>query len=146
MPTVRVLWNRGLQFVGLSEGNHTVVIDTRREVGGFEAAPSPTELLLMGVGGCTAIDVVSILKKKRVAFDDVEVEVQGEIEMGPPKHVRKIHLVYKVWGTEVPREAVERAVELSQEKYCTVSNTVKGRAEVTWEIEILPPKGRFEAD
>ncbi len=144
MPTVRVLWHRGLQFVGVSENNHTVVIDTRREVGGFEAAPSPTELLLMGVGGCTAMDVASILKKKRVAFDDLEVEVRGEIEPGPPKFVKKIHLVYRVWGQDVPREAVERAVELSQEKYCTVSNTVKGRADVTWEIEVLPPKGRFE--
>lgn len=144
MPTVKVQWNRGLQFTGLSEGNHTVVIDTKQEVGGFEAAPTPTELLLMGVGGCTAMDVASILKKKRVDFDDLEVEVQGEIETGPPKHVRQVHIVYKVWGAEVPREAVERAVELSQEKYCTVSNTVKGRAEVTWEIQILPPKGRFE--
>ena len=142
MPNVRVLWNRGLQFTGLSGGNHAVVVDTSTDVGGFEAAPTPTELLLIGLGACTAMDVVSILKKKRISFDDVEVEVQGEIHGEPPKHVEKIHLIYHVWGRDVPEEAVRRAVELSQDKYCTVSNTVKGVAEVTWEIQLHPPKVR----
>jgi putative redox protein len=142
MPTVKVLWNRGLQFIGLSGGNHAVVIDTSKDASGFEAAPTPTELMLIGLGACTAMDVVSILKKKRIDFDDVEVEVQGEIHSELPKHVRKIHLVYNVWGEDISEEVVQQAVELSQEKYCIVSNTVKGVAEVTWEIRLHPPKPR----
>jgi putative redox protein len=147
MPHVSVLWNRGLQFVGLSETGHAVVVDAAKDAGGLGAAPSPTELLFIGLGACTAMDVVSILKKKRVEFDDLEIEVRGEVHSEPPKHVRTIHLVYKVSGRDVPEEAVRRAIELSQEKYCTVSNTVKGVAEVTWEFSINPadaahPPGR----
>jgi putative redox protein len=142
MPTVRVQLTHGLQFVGVSEGNHAVVVDAAKEVGGFAAAPTPTELMLIGLGACTAMDVVSILKKKRVEFDDLEIEVQGDIHKEPPKHVRTIHLVYRIWGRDVPEEAVRQAIELSQEKYCTVSNTVKGVAEVTWEFSIHPPESR----
>ncbi len=142
MPRVKVLWNRGLQFVGLSESGHAVAADARKEIGGLETAPSPTELMLIGLGACTAVDVVSILRKKRVLIDDFEVEVQGDIHDEPPKHVRKVHLVYKIWGEEIPQEAVQQAIELSQEKYCTVSNTVKGVAEVTWEFSIHPPESR----
>lgn len=138
MPNIRITWNRGLQFVGLTDSGHAVTADTSEDVGGLDAAPSPTELLLVGVGACTAMDVVSILRKKRVGIDDFEIEVRGEIEPEPPKHVREIHLVYKVWGPDVPERAVQRAIELSQEKYCTVSNTVKGVAELSWEYRINP--------
>lgn len=138
MASVNITWNRGLQFVGLTGSGHAVVADSDRDVGGFEAAPSPTELLLAGVGACTAMDSVSILKEKRVEIDDFEVEVHGDVESEVPKHVKGIRLVYKVWGEDVPKEAVQRAIELSQEKYCTVSNTVKGVAEVTWEYHINP--------
>jgi len=138
MPTARVLWNRGLQFVGLSGSGHAVVADADEEVGGLSSGPWPTELVLIGLGACTSMDVVSILKKKRVEFDDFEVAVEAETVQDPPKHLAKIKLIYRVWGEGVTEEPVRQAIELSLEKYCTVANTLKGRAEISYECEINP--------
>lgn len=138
MPNVNLSWNRGLRFVAQTGSGHALVADTGPDVGGFSSAPTPTELLLAAVASCTAMDVVSILQKKRLHVDDFKVEVEGETESEPPKHLQSIHLVYKVWGPDVTDEAMERAIELSQEKYCTVSNTVKGVATLTWEHRINP--------
>ena len=138
MPNVNLTWNRGLRFVAQTGSGHALVADTDPDVGGFSSAPTPTELLLAGVAGCTAMDVVSILRKKRLQVDDFEVEVDGDMASEPPKHLTSIRLVYKVWSPDVTDEALERAIELSQEKYCTVSNTVKGVAELSWEHQINP--------
>ncbi len=136
MPKARVVWNRGLQFVGLSGSNHAVVADTSPDVGGFSSAPTPTELVLIAQGACTGMDVISILNKKRVVFDDFEIEVEGEIEPGPPKHLKKIHLIYKIWGREIPEDALKRSIELSLAKYCTVANSL--RVEISYEYRINP--------
>jgi len=138
MPNVNLTWNRGLRFVTQTDSGHAVVADTDPDVGGLASAASPVELLLSGVTGCTAMDVMSILKKKRVQVDDLEIETEAEMESEPPKHLKSIHLVYKVWGPTVTDEALERAIELSHEKYCTVSNTVNGVATITWEHRINP--------
>ena len=140
MPNVNLTWNRGLRFVSQTESGHALVTDTDPDVGGFASAASPVELLLSGVAGCTAMDVLSILKKKRQEVDDFEIEVEAEMESETPKHLTTIHLVYKVWGPNVTDDALERAIELSHEKYCTVSNTVNGVAEITWEHRINPDR------
>lgn len=138
MPNVNLTWNRGLRFVVQTASGHAVVADGDPDVGGFASAPSPVELLLSGVAGCTAMDVLSILQKKRVQVDDFEIETEADMESEPPKHLKTIHLIYKIWGPDVAADAVERAIELSQEKYCSVSNTVNGVAEITWEYQINP--------
>ncbi len=88
----KVVWNRGLQFVGTSGSGHGIVIDTKPEEGGFDAGPSNTELLLMALCGCTGMDVVSILKKKRVEFDDFEVDAEGEVTSELPNRLTAIHV------------------------------------------------------
>ena len=144
MREARAVWNRGLQFVGISGSGHGIVIDTKSE-GGFDAGPSNTELLLMALCGCTGMDVVSILKKKRLELDDFEVSASGETTSEPANKMTAIHIIYKVWG-DIPEAALKQAIELSQEKYCTVSNTVKGVADVTYEYYINPPAGAVADD
>jgi putative redox protein len=97
---------------------------------------------LLGLCGCTGMDVVSILKKKRVEFDDFEVAVEAEKSAELPNYFTRIELVYRIWGANVPEPALERAIELSMDKYCTVSNTLKGKAEITYRYEINPSAER----
>lgn len=134
-----VVWNRGLQFVGTSGSNHAIVVDASTEGGGYGAGPSNTELVLIALCACTGMDVVSILKKKRLRLEDMEISAEGEVKEEPPKHFTKIHITYRVWG-EVPERAIEEAIRLSQEKYCTVSLSLKGRADVTYEYHINPER------
>ena len=138
MAQAKIVWNRGLQFVGSSGSNHAIVVDTSPDVGGFNAGPSPVELVLIAVGGCSGMDVASILKKKRVDFNDFEIEVDAEKAPDHPKYLKKIRLIYKIWGENISEEAFKQAIELSLEKYCTVSNTLKGRAEISYEYRINP--------
>lgn len=133
----KVVWNRGLQFVGTSGSGHGIVVDAKPEEGGFAAGPSNTELLLLALCGCTGMDVLMILNKKRLRVHDFEVEAEGDVEEGPPKRMTAIRLTYRVWG-DIPESALEQAIELSQEKYCTISNTVKGVAELSYEYEVNP--------
>jgi putative redox protein len=127
-----------MQFVGTSGSGHGIVVDAARDDGGFDAGPSNTELLLIALCGCTGMDVISILQKKRLKIDDFEVYAEGDIEEGPPKQMNRIRLVYRIWGENVTESALEQAIELSKEKYCTVSNTLKGVAEIDHRYEINP--------
>ena len=135
MRSAKAVWNRGLQFVGTSGSGHGIVVDAKPEEGGFDAGPSNTELLLIALCGCSGMDVVTILEKKRVRFSDFEVQAEARVADDLPKRVTHIQLVYKIWG-EVPEAALRQAIELSQEKYCTIANTVNGRAEISWRYEI----------
>jgi putative redox protein len=141
MPSANVVWNQGLQFVGTSETGHAVVTDAKKKEGGFEAGPSPIEMTLIGLGGCTGMDVVSILKKKRQLFDDLEIEVIAEKSAEPPNYLTRIEMVYRIWGEQISEDALKQSIELSKDKYCTVSNTLKGVAEITYRYEINPPRG-----
>ncbi len=136
MPSANVVWNKGLQFVGTSESGHAIVTDAKRKEGGFEAGPSPIELTLIALGGCTAMDVVPIMKKKRQEFDAFEVEIIAEKSAQPPNYLPKIEMVYRIWGESVSEDALVSAIELSKDKYCTVSNTLSGKAEITYRYEI----------
>lgn len=140
MPSGKVVWQRGMRFIGVSGSGHGIVVDTRPEQGGFGTAPSNTELLLIALCGCTGMDVVSILKKKRLAFDDFEVAAEAEVAPDLPRRLTRIELVYRVWGGTVRTEALEQAIELSQSKYCTISNTLRGVAEISHRYEIDPPR------
>jgi putative redox protein len=91
----------------------------------------------MGLAGCTGMDVVSILEKKRQRVTDLEIEVRGEKSAGPPFHLARIELRFRVWG-DVSEDALVQSIELSQEKYCSVSNTMKATAQITYSFEINP--------
>ncbi|UCF18165.1 MAG: OsmC family protein [Gemmatimonadota bacterium] len=138
MPSGKVVWNRRLQFVGTSGSGHGIVVDTLPEQGGLGAGPSNTELLLIALCGCTGMDVVTILGKKRVAFDDFEVAAEGVIHTELPKRLSSIQLVYRIWGQDVPENALRHAIELSKNKYCTVSNSLDERIQVEYRYEINP--------
>lgn len=121
-------------FVGISPSGHAQVIDVN---GQRSAGPSPTELLLLSVGGCTAADVISILRKKREQVTEYRVEVRGERREEHPRSYRKFEVRHIVRGHGVSEASVQRAVELSSEKYCGVAATVRPTAEVvvTWEVQ-----------
>lgn len=139
MPSTRVRWTGGMQFVGIPNSGHAVLLDAAKEGGGLDSAPRPTELLLIAQGGCTGMDVVAILRKMKVDFSDFEMEIEGERSEEHPKFIKKIHIVYKIWG-DVPEERFKKAIELSLDKYCSVGNTLKGKAEITYSYEINPVK------
>lgn len=134
MATATIRWLSGKQFIGTDSTNHSVVISTPDEGIGMK----PSELLLVALASCTAVDVVEILRKKHVDLTGLEISATGEQQPDPPWTFRKIHLVYKVRGSGLTQQAAEMAVSLSEEKYCSVAATVRGMAEITTEIIVLP--------
>ena len=131
MISASALWTDQERFIGTSSSGHAIVVDA----GEKKSGNSPMELVLIGLCGCTASDVVSILKKKRQPFTGVEVRAEGERAAEPPRVYTSIKLVYRVSG-KVDRKAVEDAVRLSKEKYCSVSQMLQKTAKVSYEIEL----------
>ena len=130
----KVSWIEDMAFVGHSETGHKIVMDGDREGG----APSPMEMVLMSAGTCSAIDVVSILEKARQKFINVDVELSAERAETIPKVFTKIHLHFIVTGVDVQEKHVERAVNLSAEKYCSVAKMLEKSAEISHSFEIKP--------
>jgi putative redox protein len=123
-------WIAETKFEG--HASHSITVD-----GGSKAGNSPMELVLIGLCGCTAADVVTILQKKREPFTAVEVHAEAEKAADPPRVYTAIKLVYRVKG-KVTRKAVEDAVKLSEEKYCSVAAMLNKTAKITYEIELDP--------
>ena len=128
----------GATFVARGESNHWIVIDTKPEFGGQAAAASPMELVLCALGGCSAIDVETILQKMHLHADRFQVDISAERRTEHPKTFAAIHLIYSFWGNELPLASLQKAVQLSQEKYCSVSAILKASAELTYEIRLNP--------
>ncbi len=133
MGTATVKWISGKQFVGIDSTRHSVVLSTPDEGVGIK----PSELLLLAVASCTAVDVVEILAKKRMPLDHLEIQCTGEQDQDPPWTFRKIHLRYIVGGKGLTEKAVAQAIQLSEEKYCSVAATIRATAEITTDFEIL---------
>ncbi len=125
----------GNTYVGKGESNHWVTVDGAEKSGGADAGTRPMELLLIALAGCTAMDVESILKKKRTGMTKLELEVTGEKQEEYPKRFTDIHIIYIIYG-DVKQSDAEQAVQLSREKYCSVSGSLN--ASVTSEIRIVP--------
>ncbi len=121
----------GMMFVGESGSGHAVVMDGAPEYGGRNLGIRPMEMLLIGLGGCTAFDVVQILRKGREQVSDCEVEVTAERAEADPKVFTKIHVDYRVRGKDLAPAKVERAIQLSKEKYCSASIMLGAVAEIT---------------
>ncbi|MCL4490567.1 MAG: OsmC family protein [Nitrospirae bacterium] len=133
----KVKWVGGLQFVGESETGHAIVMDADTEVGGGNTGMRPTELLLVGLGGCSGMDVASILQKKREQVTGVEVNIKGEKADTHPKKFTDIEIEYIVSGKNISEEAVKKAIDLSMEKYCSVKATLEGVAKITYSYRIV---------
>ncbi|MDP3049022.1 MAG: OsmC family protein [Thermodesulfovibrionales bacterium] len=137
MIEAKVTYVDGLQFVGEAASGHAIVMDGDKEVGGRNTGARPMELLLIGLGGCSGMDIVSILKKKKQEINGVEIKVKGEKAGNYPKKFTNIDIEFIVRGRNVSDDAVKRAVELSMEKYCSVKATLEGSAKVTWSYKII---------
>ncbi|RJQ47012.1 MAG: OsmC family protein [Gammaproteobacteria bacterium] len=133
----RVKWIEHSTFVAQSGSGHSVVLDGPPEAGGQNLGVRPMEMVLLGLGGCTAFDVVDILRKKREPVTGCAVEIEAERAETVPKVFTKIHVRYIVTGKNVKEESVRQAVELSAEKYCSVSIMLGKTARMTHDYQIL---------
>jgi len=121
-------------FIGITPGGHSQIIDTNGE---RNSAATPMEMLLIAVGACTAVDVISILQKKRQDLTDYKVEVTGERRDEMPRAFIKFHVHHIVYGRNISEQAVAQAIELSDTKYCSVAATVRPTAEIQTSFEIV---------
>ena len=137
MSEAKVTYVDGLQFVAAATSGHAVVMDGDVEVGGRDTGPRPMEMLLMGIGGCSGMDVISILKKKKQDVKGLEINVKGDKAENYPKKFTDINLEFVVRGKNISEDAVKRAVELSMEKYCSVKATLEGSAKITYNYRIV---------
>lgn len=134
----KVKWiDGGMSFLAETGSNHAVLMDGAPEAGGRNLAPRPMELLLAGTGGCTAFDVVAILKKGRHAITGCEVSLIAERAETDPKVFTHIHFHFRVTGKALKPEAVTRAINLSKEKYCSASIMLGETAKITHDFEIV---------
>ncbi len=129
--TASAKWIEAERFLGTATSGHSIVVD-----GESKSASGPMELVLIGLCSCTAVDIINILTKKREPFTSVEVHADTERAPEPPRVYTKIKLVYRVGG-KVSRKAIDDAIRLSIEKYCSVEAMLKKTAEVTYEIEMV---------
>lgn len=134
----RVKWVEGVTFIGESASGHAVVMDGPPESGGRNLGIRPMEMLLLGMGGCTAFDVVMILKKARQPVADCVVEMEAERAASDPRVFTRIHVHFVVTGSGLSDKQVARAVELSAEKYCSASIMLGKAVDITHGYEIVP--------
>jgi putative redox protein len=132
----RVKWAHDMLFIGETASGHAVVMDAAPDIGGRNLGPRPMELLLVGLGGCSSIDVVLILKRSREAVTDCDVEIEAERADTDPKIFTSIKLHFIVSGHNLDPKKVERAVKLSHEKYCSASAMLSATAKMTYDVEI----------
>jgi putative redox protein len=138
IDAVKVKWNGKRRFVGWDEAGHGLVMDAKAEYGGDGSGASPVQLVLYGLAGCTGMDVISILEKKRQTVLDLEIEVRGSKRTDSyPKIYEHIEVEYVVTGIDVKPEAVARAIELSEEKYCAVKGMLGPQVEVVTSYRVI---------
>lgn len=126
----------GMTLAGRAGSNHWVIMDGKRDFGGAEGGASPMELVLMALGGCTSMDVISLLRKMRIPYDDFKVTMNVKRAEQHPKVYTDIVLHYHFYGTDFQMEKLERIVSLSQDKYCSVSAMLRKAVNITSEIHV----------
>jgi putative redox protein len=137
MLDAKITYIKGLQFIGDSSSGHAIVMDGDPSVGGHNTGPRPMELLLLGAGGCSGMDVISILKKKKQEVTGLEIKVKGKKAEDYPKKFTHITLEFIIKGRDISEEAVKRAIELSMNKYCSVKATLEGAAKIGFSYKII---------
>jgi putative redox protein len=133
----KITWINGRAFLGESGSGHAVVMDGAPEAGGRNIGVRPMEMLLLGLGGCTAFDVVMILEKSREKISGCEVELEAERALEDPKVFTRVKLIYTLTGTDLKPAAVERAINLSADKYCSASKMFEFTAKIEHEWKII---------
>ncbi|OHC74854.1 MAG: peroxiredoxin [Rhodospirillales bacterium RIFCSPLOWO2_12_FULL_58_28] len=137
---VRIKWVQDRTFLGESGSGHSVVMDGAPEAGGRNLGVRPMEMVLLGLGGCTCFDVIDILQKSRQPVKDCVVEIDSERSESHPRVFTRIHVHFIVSGRGLSPDKVERAVNLSAEKYCSVSMMLNKTAEITHDFEVIEPE------
>jgi len=127
-------------FLAKGESNHWVVMDTKAAFGGSEAGATPMELVLFALGGCTGMDVESLLQKMRTPAADFRILIKAQRSDNHPHVYTAIHLTYQFWGQDLNLANIQKAVELSQHKYCSVSAMLSKAAALTYSIELNPAR------
>lgn len=135
MAEAKVKWAGKGEFLGTDSTKHSVVMSTQDEEN--RTGLKPSDLLLVALGGCTAVDVVSILEKRRQKLTGLEIQLSAEQDHDPPWTFRKIHMEYSLHGRGLSEPAVERAIKLAEQKYCSVVATISAVAEVTSSFRII---------
>jgi putative redox protein len=130
----------GVAMAGKAGSGHWVTMDGPEDIGGFEGGSRPLELFLIGLGGCTGMDVLSILAKKRIKLDDFEIEVDSDRAAEHPKVFTAIRLVFHFYGDNLKLEDLQRAVALSEEKYCSASAMLRRACPIDVKVETHPPR------
>lgn len=133
----RIQWQEGISTSGETESGHSILMDGAPDIGGKNLGPRPMELILLGLGGCSTIDVILILQKSRQVITDCVVEIEGTRASEDPKVFTDIHLHFIVTGKNLKPQQVERAISLSAEKYCSASIMLKSTANITHDFEII---------
>jgi len=137
MQAATLRWTGEQKFIAVSPSGHTLAMDSDRN---SNTGPGPMELLLMALGACTATDIVIILEKKRQKLVSLEVICSGERAPEPPQVWTKLEILFRLSG-KLEESGVRQAIQLSEEKYCSVAATLRKSAELTWRYEILPSQG-----
>ena len=137
MYEVNIKWIDKQRYVATGNSGHAMVLDIPTKSGGTDTGLNATELFLIAIGKCSAVDVVNILRKQRTGMTSLEVIATGDISADYPKYFERIHIKYIASGEGVTREKVERAVKLSHDKYCTLSNSLTEKCEQTTSVEIV---------
>jgi len=137
MVEAKVTLVNDMQFSGTATSGHTLIMDADQESGGHDTGFRPMELLLVGFGGCSGMDVISLLRKKRQQVTGLELNVKGEKSDSYPKIYKEVHIEYVVKGKGIQKEAVERSIALSLEKYCSVGATLARAGKITHNYRII---------
>lgn len=132
---INVDWQGEMEFLSNLPSGHEVTLDASPESGGHNKGPRPMEMLLTGLGGCTGIDVVMILKKMKEEIKEFSMDIDGERAEEAPKRFTKIHITYKFKGKNLSEKKIERAIKLSEEKYCSASSSLNAEITSSYEIE-----------
>ncbi len=137
MVQAKVTLIDNMQFKGTATSGHSLIMDADEAVGGHNKGFRPMELLLVGFGGCSGMDVISILKKKRQNVTGFELNVKGEKREDYPKYYKVVHIEYVIKGKDIEKEEVERAIALSLDKYCSVGATLAKAGTITHSYRIV---------
>ncbi|MCA9758783.1 MAG: OsmC family protein [Candidatus Eisenbacteria bacterium] len=146
MKKARAVHLKGVTFLGITDSKHWVPMDGPEEFGGSDAGIRPKELLLLALAGCTGSDVASMLNKMRVPYTKFEVDIEAEMSDEHPKVYTKIVVVYRFWGEELDTSKLERAIELSETRYCGVSAMLRSTVDLSSRYEINPEETAFTAE
>lgn len=136
---INARWLGNRAFEGTVSG-HKLIVDTPLESGGDNKGPSPKQLMLLSLAGCTGIDVALILGKMKIILEDLNIIVEGELTDENPRYYKHMHVIFEFTGKDLPYERLKRAIDLSEQKYCGVSALYKKAIELTYEIRIIESK------